>query len=163
MWRAHAPSQDRTAGAAQSPSDDVRLSMRFRVPHVGTRAVARRNGARLNLDGERIRALAAARVLPVLTHPSRPAALSGGHRWRVFAILTGRCASRSHGQFAGRTQTSLHHEPYFGHLTGPADAWVNGRCDGTYQSEFPPCISASWVRSPYYRGGWNAGRTFNDE
>jgi hypothetical protein len=51
--------------------------MRFRVPHIGTRAVARRNGARLNLDGERILALAAARVLPVLTHPSRPAALSG--------------------------------------------------------------------------------------
>ena len=45
MWRTHAPGQNRTAGAGQSPSDDVRLSMRFRVPYVGTRAVARRNGS----------------------------------------------------------------------------------------------------------------------
>jgi hypothetical protein len=57
----------------------------------------------------------------------------------------------------------LQREPYFGHLTGPAAAWVSGRCDGTYQSEFPPCISAFWARSPYYNRGWRPGPTFNDE
>jgi hypothetical protein len=54
-------------------------------------------------------------------------------------------------------------EPYFGHLTGPAEAWVNGRCDGTYQSQFPPCISASWARTPYYHAPWHRRPAFNDE
>jgi hypothetical protein len=35
----------------------------------------------------------------------------------------------------------LRRAPYFGHLSGPAKAWVDGRCNLPLQSEFPPCIS----------------------
>jgi hypothetical protein len=34
----------------------------------------------------------------------------------------------------------LYRAPYFGHLSGPAEAWVDGRCDLPLRSEFPPCI-----------------------
>jgi hypothetical protein len=48
----------------------------------------------------------------------------------------------------------FHSETYFGHLSGPAAAWVSGQCDGTYQSQFPPCVSAVWARAPYYHARW---------
>lgn len=50
----------------------------------------------------------------------------------------------------------VHRVPYFGYtLSGPAEAWVNGRCDRPLQSELPPCIF------PTFR--WGAGPTFNHE
>jgi hypothetical protein len=51
----------------------------------------------------------------------------------------------------------LHRAPYFGHLSGPAEAWLSGRCDRPLRSEFPPCIYPTFPGSPYYYSGWHPG------
>ena len=53
--------------------------------------------------------------------------------------------------------------PALVHLSGAAEAWMSGRCDGPYQSEFPPCISAFPAAAPNYHYGWHPGPTFNVE
>jgi hypothetical protein len=50
-----------------------------------------------------------------------------------------------------------HRAPYFGHLFGPAEAWVNGRCDRPLRSEFPPCIYPTFPGAPYYYSRWHPG------
>jgi len=58
----------------------------------------------------------------------------------------------------------LHRAPYFGHLSGAAEAWVNGQCELPLRSEFPPCIYSTFpADSPYYYSGWHPGPTFDDE
>jgi hypothetical protein len=70
-------------------------------------------------------------------------------------------------QLGSQHKRHLQTEPFFGHLTGPAAAWVSGQCDKPLQSELPPCIYWTWPVPyhytvwPYYRGGWPS-RPAND-
>ena len=74
-------------------------------------------------------------------------------------------ATTDHRQ--SRPKWHLQTESFFGHLTGPAAAWVSGQCDKPLQSELPPCIYWTWPVPyhytvwPYYRGSWPP-RSTND-
>jgi hypothetical protein len=81
-------------------------------------------------------------VLSNMWHPLRYAALAAVTTSACSLSLLGIAQARPAGNPSTVHKRHLNREPYFGHLTGPANAWVSGRCDGTYQSQFPPFISA---------------------
>lgn len=93
--------------------------------------------------------------MSIVTHPLRHAALA--------VIAAGACSlSLLSAAQAGPTgnppalhKRHLYRAPYFGRLAGPAEAWINGRCDLPLRSEFPPCIYPTFpAGSPYYYSGW---------
>jgi hypothetical protein len=96
-------------------------------------------------------------VLSKTWHPLRCAALAAVTASAGSLSLLAIAQAEPAGDRPAVHKRPLHREPYFGHLSGPAEAWVNGRCDGAYQSEFPPCIF------PNYHSRWHSGPTFNDE
>jgi hypothetical protein len=106
--------------------------------------------------------------MAILTHPLRYAALvvvtAGACSLSVVAIAQAGTAGKP-----AVHKRHLQHESYFGHLTGPAAAWVSGQCDRPLQSELPPCIYWAWPAPyhytvwPYYRTGWRPAPTLNDE
>jgi hypothetical protein len=99
--------------------------------------------------------------MSILTHRLRRGALAavtaGACSLAVAVIAQARSAGNPlavHKRHLHREAHS-HRESYFGHLTGPAAAWVGGQCDRPLQSELPPCIYPTLpTSSPYYYRGW---------
>jgi hypothetical protein len=76
------------------------------------------------------------------------------------AVTAGTCslcllAVAQAGQTGAVHKKHLYRAPALDYLSGAAEAWMSGRCDGPYQSEFPPCIYPTFpTGSPYYYSGW---------
>lgn len=85
------------------------------------------------------------------------------HRAALAVITACACSpsslsiAQAHGTDNPPAKRHIHRAPYFSHLSGPAEAWVNGRCDRPLQSEFPPCIYPTFPGSPYFYDGWHPG------
>jgi hypothetical protein len=71
------------------------------------------------------------------THLLRRAALAG--------VTAGACLlAIAQAEAAGKPSVAhkrhFYRAPVLDHWSGPAEAWMSGRCDRPLQSEFPPCI-----------------------
>jgi hypothetical protein len=103
--------------------------------------------------------------MSIWTRPLREAALAAV---TAGAGLLSLVAIAQAGSPGAAHKRHFHREPYFGHLTGPAAAWVSGQCDQPLQSELPPCIYWTWPTPyhytvwPYYRTGRRSGPTFSE-
>jgi hypothetical protein len=75
--------------------------------------------------------------MSISTHPFPHAAL-------VLVTAGAFLLAIAHAEAAGNTSVAhkrhFYRAPILGHWSGPAEAWMSGRCDRPLQSEFPPCI-----------------------
>ena len=110
--------------------------------------------------------------MPIWTYLSRHAALAALTAGACSLSLVAIAQAGTKGNPPAVHKRHLQREPYFGHLTGVAAAWVSGQCDQPGQSELPPCIYPTLPAGsvyyyegwPYYRSGWwRPGWTFSDK